>query len=98
MPSVQENPLAKKDLRPVEELAANSPAVTAKNLCVAFGQRQVLKNVTMDIRGHAVTAIIGPSGCGKSTFLRALNRMHDLVPEARIEGEVRLFGQDIYAK
>src|SRR5204863_5076380 len=47
---------------------------------------------------RAVTAIIGPSGCGKSTLLRALNRLHDLVPEAHVQGDVLLFGQDIYAK
>src|SRR5207249_9930924 len=45
----------------------------------------------------SVTAIIGPSGCGKSTFLRCLNRMHELVPGARLEGSIRLFGQDLYA-
>ena len=57
----------------------------------------MLKNVSLDIPARAVTAIIGPSGCGKSTFLRALNRMHELVPDARMEGEIRLFGEDIYA-
>src|SRR5208283_45184 len=50
-----------------------------------------------NIAPKAVTAIIGPSGCGKSTFLRALNRMHELVPEARMTGDIRLFGDDIYA-
>jgi phosphate transport system ATP-binding protein len=73
-------------------------ALTAKNLCVYFGKNQVLKNITMDIAARAVTAIIGPSGCGKSTFLRALNRMHELVPEARMTGDIRLFGDDIYAR
>ena len=58
----------------------------------------MLKNVSLDIAARAVTAIIGPSGCGKSTFLRALNRMHELNPEARMEGEIRLFGDDIYAR
>jgi phosphate transport system ATP-binding protein len=73
------------------------PALSVRSLCVSFGERQVLKRVSLDIPAHAVTAIIGPSGCGKSTFLRAINRMHDLVPTARVEGEVRLFGQDIYS-
>jgi phosphate transport system ATP-binding protein len=76
--------------------ASTVPAVSVKNLSVYFGRLQVLKGVSLDIRANAVTAIIGPSGCGKSTFLRSLNRMHELVPDARIEGEVRLFGQDIY--
>src|SRR2546426_209190 len=78
--------------------ASESPAITVRDLSVAFGERRVLKAVSLDIPAHAVTAIIGPSGCGKSTFLRAINRMHDLVPAARVEGEVRLFGQDIYSK
>ncbi len=79
-------------------LAAGPPALTVRNLCVYFGKHQVLKNVSLEVRARAVTAIIGPSGCGKSTFLRALNRMHELVPEARMEGEIRLFGQDIYGR
>ena len=74
-----------------------TPALTIKNLCIYFGANQVLKNVSLDVRARAVTAVIGPSGCGKSTFLRSLNRMHELVPEARMEGEIRLFDQDIYA-
>src|SRR2546422_5140598 len=73
-----------------------SPALTVRDLSVSFGERQALNRVSLDIQARAVTAIIGPSGCGKSTFLRALNRMHDLVPTARVEGDVRLFGQDIY--
>ena len=71
-------------------------AVSVKNLSVFFGAQQVLKSVSLDIGERSVTAIIGPSGCGKSTFLRSLNRMHELVPGARLEGEIRLFGDDIY--
>jgi phosphate transport system ATP-binding protein len=77
---------------------SSQPALTIRNLCVFFGQNQVIKNVSLDVAARAVTAIIGPSGCGKSTFLRALNRMHELVPEARMTGEIRLFGDDIYAR
>jgi phosphate transport system ATP-binding protein len=90
--------------RPVPVAAAPAPAaegahaLTVKNLCVHFGKNQVLKNVSIDIAARAVTAIIGPSGCGKSTFLRSLNRMHELVPEARMTGDIRLFGDDIYAR
>ena len=77
--------------------AANAvPAIAVKGLSVFFGRHQVLKNVSLEAKANAVTAIIGPSGCGKSTFLRSLNRMHELIPEARMEGEIRLFGQDIY--
>ncbi len=74
------------------------PAVAVCGLSVFFGNNHVIKRASLDIRAHAVTAIIGPSGCGKSTFLRAINRMHDLVPTARVEGEVRLFGEDIYRR
>src|SRR5258708_560973 len=56
------------------------PAITVRDLSVTFGERRVLKAVSLDIPARAVTAIIGPSGCGKSTFLRAINRMHDQVP------------------
>jgi phosphate transport system ATP-binding protein len=77
--------------------AAGSPALTVRGLSILFGDRAVLKNVTIDIAARAVTAIIGPSGCGKSTFLRAINRMHELNPDARMEGEIRLFGEDIYS-
>jgi phosphate transport system ATP-binding protein len=73
------------------------PAVSASELSIFFGQNHVLKQVNLDVSAKSVTAIIGPSGCGKSTFLRAVNRMHDLVPTARVQGQVRLFGENIYA-
>jgi len=76
----------------------NSTALMVKNLSVFFGKNQAVKNVSLDIAARAVTAIIGPSGCGKSTFLRAINRMHELNPEARMEGEIKLFGDDIYSR
>ncbi len=76
--------------------SSTAPALSVKDLCVYFGPNQVLRSVSLEVPARAVTAIIGPSGCGKSTFLRSLNRMHDLVPSARVEGEVKLFGQDIY--
>src|ERR1700690_890120 len=82
---------------PTPTTATNITALTVRNLSVFFGDNHVLKSVSLDIAARAVTAIIGPSGCGKSTFLRALNRMHELVPEARMTGEIRLFGDDIYA-
>jgi phosphate transport system ATP-binding protein len=77
---------------------SGAAALTVKNLSVFFGKNQILKSVSFDIEARAVTAIIGPSGCGKSTFLRALNRMHELVPDSRMDGEIRLFGQDIYSR
>jgi phosphate transport system ATP-binding protein len=78
--------------------SAGAPALTVRNLSVFFGKNAAVKNVSLDIAARAVTAIIGPSGCGKSTFLRALNRMHELNPDARMEGEIRLCGDDIYAR
>ncbi len=73
-------------------------AFSIRDLSVFFGTNQVLKRVSLDVPARSVTAIIGPSGCGKSTFLRSLNRMHELVPTARIEGTIRLFDEDIYAR
>ena len=81
-----------------ETKSAGAPALTVRNLSVFFGKNAAVKNVSLDIAAKAVTAIIGPSGCGKSTFLRALNRMHELNPEARMEGEIRLGGDDIYSR
>ena len=63
-----------------------------------FGAKQALKNVNINIKANAVTAIIGPSGCGKSTFIRCLNRMHELTPTAKMTGQVILDGQNIYDK
>ncbi|HVV72913.1 MAG TPA: phosphate ABC transporter ATP-binding protein PstB, partial [Verrucomicrobiae bacterium] len=80
------------------EPGTNSPAISVRDLSVFFGSNQVLKRVSIDISSRAVTAIIGPSGCGKSTFLRSLNRMHELVPSARVDGKIRLFGEDIYGR
>src|SRR5581483_6615877 len=79
--------------------AEQSPAIAfeVNDLSVCYGQKQTIFNTTIDIPAQSVTAIIGPSGCGKSTFLRCLNRMHELVPTARHEGSIRLFGEDLYA-
>jgi phosphate transport system ATP-binding protein len=63
-----------------------------------FGDKQALKEIDLPIRTNCITAIIGPSGCGKSTFIRCLNRMHELVPNSRMSGQVLLDGKDIYAK
>jgi phosphate transport system ATP-binding protein len=72
-------------------------ALEAKNVSMWYGAKRAIDNVSMDMPAKAVTAIIGPSGCGKSTFIRALNRMHELSPHARIEGSVFLHGQNLYA-
>jgi phosphate transport system ATP-binding protein len=67
------------------------------NLNAWFGSKHILKNVSMGIKTNAVTAIIGPSGCGKSTYIRNLNRMHELIPNAKMTGQVFLDGKDIFA-
>ena len=67
------------------------------NINVWFGERHVLKNVSLQFPSNEVTALIGPSGCGKSTFIRTLNRMHELIPGAGLAGSVILDGQDIYS-
>ena len=82
----------------IMEQKTTSAALAVRDLSVFFGANEVLKRVSIDIAPRAVTAVIGPSGCGKSTFLRALNRMHELNSEARMTGEIRLFGDDIYAR
>ena len=71
--------------------------ITTKQLSASFGDIQAIEDVSVEIKANKVTAIIGPSGCGKSTFLRCLNRMHELVPGARITGEVSWDGRNIYA-
>lgn len=70
--------------------------ICTRQLNLYYGNNHVLKNVDIEIRGNAVTALIGPSGCGKSSFLKCINRMIDLVPEARIEGTLFLDGENIY--
>ncbi len=72
--------------------------ITTEGLNIFYGQKQAIKNVSLDIPAHRVTALIGPSGCGKSTFLRSFNRMNDLIENARVEGKVLLDGVNIYDK
>src|SRR3954454_17075221 len=69
----------------------------ARSVSAWFGTNKVLERVSLSMPAGEVTALIGPSGCGKSTFLRILNRMHESVASAKLAGEVRLNGQDIYA-
>jgi phosphate transport system ATP-binding protein len=70
--------------------------LVARDVDVFYGTFQAIKNASLVMRGQHVTALIGPSGCGKSTFIRALNRMHDLTPGARVEGTILLDGEDVY--
>lgn len=72
--------------------------LSAHSLNLYFGKKQILKNIHIDFPKNKVTSLIGPSGCGKSTLLRSFNRMHDLSPEAKIEGVIKLDNTDIYDK
>lgn len=77
---------------------AKVPVISAKNLNLWYGDFKALKHISLDVGEREITALIGPSGCGKSTFLKTLNRMNDLVPGVRIEGEVLYNGRDIFSK
>jgi phosphate transport system ATP-binding protein len=83
-------------VRPTPTAGPASGVLEVRDLNVFYGGFRAVKGVTFPIRPRSVTAIIGPSGCGKSTFLRVLNRMHELTPDARVEGTVTLDGVDIY--
>ena len=74
-----------------------SPKFTAKHLNFYYGDFKALDDISITINTNQVTALIGPSGCGKSTFLRCLNRMNDLIPGIRVEGDIHLDTKDIYA-
>ena len=76
----------------------NVPVISAKDLNLWYGDFKALKSISLDVGEREITALIGPSGCGKSTFLKTLNRMNDLVPGVRIEGDIRLKGEDIFAR
>ena len=73
------------------------PIIEISNLNLWYGEKQALRDVCASIPAHEITALIGPSGCGKSTFLKTLNRMQDLVPGVKIQGQVLYEGKDIYA-
>jgi len=73
------------------------PKMNAEGVSVYYSDKQAIKDVSIGIPAKYVTAFIGPSGCGKSTFLRALNRMNDTIPTARVEGQIELDGENIYS-
>src|SRR5579859_825885 len=78
-------------------LAETRMKLRTEGLSVSYAAREAIKNVSLSVTANQITALIGPSGCGKSTFLRALNRMHDLTPTARVQGVVLLDDQNIYS-
>jgi phosphate transport system ATP-binding protein len=79
-------------------MARGPEKMRAEGLSAWFGEKRALKNITLPLVERRVTAVIGPSGCGKSTFIRCLNRMHEVVPGARTEGQVLLDDKSIYAR
>jgi phosphate transport system ATP-binding protein len=74
-----------------------APAVDVRDFSFAYGSRQVLRNLSFSIERKSVTAIIGPSGCGKSTFLRSINRLNDLIPGTRHEGDILVEGTSVFS-
>ena len=81
----------------VEETVLKSQKMQSINLNAWFGDKQALADINLSVKAKSVTAIIGPSGCGKSTLIRCFNRMHELVPNAKMSGEILLDGKNIYA-
>ncbi len=85
------------DMRLIERAVdMNDTKISARNVQVYYGDNHAIKDVNVDIADKTVTAFIGPSGCGKSTFLRTLNRMNDTIDICRVEGEIKIDGEDIY--
>ena len=82
---------------PLPKIAGPEVAVDARDVNIFYGEKHAVIDATLQIPARSVTAIIGPSGCGKSTFLRCLNRMHELIPSARMTGTILLNGDDLYA-
>jgi len=98
-PAAPQSPPVHADGTPPVDPAVAAPpvAIEVRSVSFFYGQKQALTDISIDIHANRVTAFIGPSGCGKSTFLRALNRMNDVIPGARLTGSVRIGGEDIYA-
>ena len=76
--------------------AGEKPMISVNHLNFFYGKSQALFDINIDIRERVVTAFIGPSGCGKSTFIRTLNRMNDVIPGTRVDGDVLIDGMDVY--
>jgi phosphate transport system ATP-binding protein len=81
-----------------ETAAPDKPCIITTHLWAFFGDTPAIKDISMVVPQQAVTAIIGPSGCGKSTLLRCINRMHETVPNARVDGQVEILGSAIYGE
>jgi phosphate transport system ATP-binding protein len=99
-PSVQAVPTKAPDegYRTVGDFTSANPLMQARGVDVFYGDNHAIQNANLDIGRHEVIALIGPSGCGKSTFIRCLNRMNDTIESARVTGDIKLDGEDIYAR
>jgi len=105
MPNPNETPIATGDAHQdiqfdgtIGENTIDNAKFSTRNVNIFYGDKQAIFDATLDIAENEVIALIGPSGCGKSTYLRALNRMNDTIPICRVEGELKLDGEDIYSK
>ena len=96
MPTTSINIAPKFEVKSRASLASAPTKISVSNLNFFYGRTQALKDITVDVPERMVMAFIGPSGCGKTTFLRTLNRMNDVIPGTRLEGNVLIDGQDIY--
>ncbi|HYP81300.1 MAG TPA: phosphate ABC transporter ATP-binding protein PstB [Steroidobacteraceae bacterium] len=85
-------------IRTVGRITVDDPLICARNVNVHYGDKQAIREVSIDIARNQVLAMIGPSGCGKSTFLRCINRMNDTIEGARVTGAIVLDGQDIHER
>ncbi len=92
----RKNTISKAEKAPIEKPVLTGEKMQSISLNAWFGAKHVLKDISLSVKANSVTAIIGPSGCGKSTLIRCFNRMHELVPSAKMSGKVLLDGKDIY--
>src|SRR5262245_37990299 len=97
-PSITHGLTVKPPERKGAPIDSHQVAIDVEGMSFFYGEKRALFDITAKLHAKLVTAFIGPSGCGKSTFLRTLNRMNDLIPNTRVEGQIRLDGQDIYEK
>ena len=88
----------RENRKTVGKVTIANPRMTCRRVDVFYGEKQAIRNVSLDIGRNEVLAMIGPSGCGKSTFIRCLNRMNDTIPTCRVTGEIAIEGVDIYGK
>lgn len=95
-PQTGQKLVSRENRKTVGDITVENPRMTCHGVNVYYGDKQAIKNVSLDIGRNEVVAMIGPSGCGKSTFIRCLNRMNDTIDNCRVTGEIKLDGVDIY--